>query len=234
MPGIRIAAAGASFLLFLTVALGSALAQSATAGAAGQPLPLLQFVHAKSKAKLRLHPKMAAKWAKTKKTVRRTVAKRTVAKRHEAIVDARPVQVPTPPATPGNIWPVPDTVAPNGTAEVAPDQAPTPVTTEPVVETDPNQIVAGGHSVQTALPNGINEADVADNAAKKGEKTAATPKPMVHAMVVKADAADSAMPTNPIDSASWIAHVLAALGGALTAGAVAWFLIRPAPGRTYG
>ena len=39
---------------------------------------------------------------------------------------------------------------------------------------------------------------------------------------------------DPVGSASWIAQVLAALGGAVTAGAVAWFLIGGGPARTYG
>jgi len=39
---------------------------------------------------------------------------------------------------------------------------------------------------------------------------------------------------SPVGSASWIAQLLAALGGAIAAGLVAWFLIRPAPRRHYG
>jgi hypothetical protein len=37
-----------------------------------------------------------------------------------------------------------------------------------------------------------------------------------------------------VGGASWIAQVLAALGGAVAAGAVAWFLIGGGPVRTYG
>lgn len=39
---------------------------------------------------------------------------------------------------------------------------------------------------------------------------------------------------SPVGSASWIAQVLAALGGAAAAGAVAWILIGSGPTRTYG
>ena len=39
---------------------------------------------------------------------------------------------------------------------------------------------------------------------------------------------------NPVGSASWIAQVLAALGGAIAAGSVAWFLIGASPQRMYG
>lgn len=236
MPHIRIVAAGAFVLLFLAVMLDGAAAQSATTGAAGKPLPLLQFVHHKSPAKLRPHPKLAAKFA-TKKTVRRRIVKRTFASPHKAIVDARPTQVPAAAAPPGNIWPTADTATPGDMTRLVPDQAPAAATTEPVVDTDPNQIVTGGHSVQAALPNGLNQADGAADEIKEAAKTTtadpAAPQPVVHAMVVKADAG-SVSPLSPIGSASWIAHVLAALGGALAAGAVAWFLIRPAPERTYG
>lgn len=40
--------------------------------------------------------------------------------------------------------------------------------------------------------------------------------------------------TDPVGSASWIAQALAAFGGAVAAGAVAWFLIGSGPVRTYG
>jgi hypothetical protein len=258
VPGIRIFTAGASFLLFLAVTLGPAAAQSTTAVPAGKPLPLLQFVHAKSKAKLPTHPSRAAKAARTKvkfartrktarKTVRRRIAKRIFAKPHKDIADARPTQAPTAATSPENVWPpadaaapggpAADTTAPNRMAGIAPNQAPAAVTTEQVTDTDPDQIMAGGHSVQTVLPNGLNHADLAAGDVKQAAKTtvanAVPPKPVFHAMVVKADA-DSVSSSSPIGSASWIAHVLAALGGALAAGVVAWFLISPAPGRTYG
>jgi hypothetical protein len=37
-----------------------------------------------------------------------------------------------------------------------------------------------------------------------------------------------------VGSTSWILQVMAALGGAVAAGSVAWFLIGAAPQRTYG
>ncbi len=46
--------------------------------------------------------------------------------------------------------------------------------------------------------------------------------------------ADARAGAGPVGSASWIAQVLAALGGAVAAGAVAWFLIGSGPLRTYG
>ena len=38
---------------------------------------------------------------------------------------------------------------------------------------------------------------------------------------------------NPVGGPTWIAHVLAALGGAIAAGAVAWFLINPLTVQSY-
>ena len=45
---------------------------------------------------------------------------------------------------------------------------------------------------------------------------------------------DTNQNTSTIGSASWIAQVLAALGGAITAGVLAWFLIGAGPVRSYG
>jgi hypothetical protein len=54
----------------------------------------------------------------------------------------------------------------------------------------------------------------------------------VHAMI--ATATPAADDPSPVGSFSWILHVLAALGGAVATGALAWFLISPAPQRNYG
>jgi hypothetical protein len=260
MPLVRIVSAGASFLLFLAVTLTGAAAQTAPDGAAGQPLPLLQFVHKGrvSRPKLRPHPELARRLAK-RKPIERRIAKRTFIKRHGALAEARHAIRPRVIAqaaagAPGqDIWPSAETAAPAGIASLAPDQVPAPVATEAVVDTNPNQIVASGHSVPTAMPSGGNTDNVAPapaaspnslpaaNVAARGStptaKTTAPQSgaatPVVRAMVVKAEP-QSANPADPIGSASWIAHVLAALGGAIAAGAVAWFLIRPAPERTYG
>jgi len=183
---------------------------------------------------------------------------------HHAIADARhqampavpdestaAVTTPTPAATataalPPGIWPgansalpgdmTPGT-APAGPAALAPQPASGSVTTEAVVDTDPNEIVGNDQKVQTAVPaappHAVKIAASEPPPAAKPPQAAASapsaaPTPVVHAMVARPTA------SSPVGSASWIAHVLAALGGALTAGVVAWFLIRPAPERTYG
>jgi hypothetical protein len=55
---------------------------------------------------------------------------------------------------------------------------------------------------------------------------AAEPAPMVMAAAHEDE--------NQVGSASWIAQVLAALGGAIAAGSVAWFWIGASPRRMYG
>jgi hypothetical protein len=118
------------------------------------------------------------------------------------------------------------------------------VTTEHVVDTDPNGILNGGHAVPAAMPTPVTPAAAALNpqpavAAKPATaipsppvKVAAVapagPKTPLHAMLFRPSAPSA------VGSASWIAQLLAALGGAIAAGAVAWFLIRPAPERHYG
>jgi hypothetical protein len=241
MPRIRIATAGASILFFLAVTLGSAAAQSATTGSVGKPLPLLQFIRHKSERKLPPHSKLAATVIKKKKAFRERIAKRAVAaKPHRAIVDARPTPAPAPAASGAvaeNLWPGANAAPPGAMPTLTPDQPPPSVTTEPTVDTDPNQIVTGSHSVEAALPNGLNrtappanpvQAAPPADPVKTTAVASAAPVPVVHAMIVKAE------PQSPIGSAAWLAQVLAALGGAIAAGAVAWFLIKPAPERTYG
>ena len=56
---------------------------------------------------------------------------------------------------------------------------------------------------------------------------------------VHADASQTAQTASDqnattVGSASWIAQVLAALGGAIAAGVVAWFLLGTGPQRMYG
>jgi hypothetical protein len=254
MPRIRIATAGASFLFFLAVTLGSAAAQYEATGPVGKPLPLLQFTQHKVKARLPPHPKLAVMAAKKKKVFRERIARHIAAKPHRAIVDAGPASAPlaydaTPEnsampensVVPENSWPTASAGPPDAMPTLAPDRPPPSVTTESTVNADPDQIVTGGHSVQAALPNGLDQAAPPAAPVKAQAKTqvkttataSAASAPAVHAMVVRAEPRNTSAPS-PIGSASWIEHVLAALGGAITAGAVAWFLIKPAPERNYG
>jgi hypothetical protein len=256
MARSRIAAVGASCLLVLAAALGGAKAQTT----AGRPLPLLQIDHAKTAVHAR--HKAVARIARTKfadKPTPRHLARRVQARTR--IADAGR-DLPAPPATPPRAapqsdsqptWPAPaaDNVAvptgsspAGGVTPVASAAAPTAtVVTEPVVDTDPNGILNGGHAVPAALPVPVTPAA----SAPKPQPPAAQPAAANASPQLKVAAAASVAPQttvramlfkpstpSPVGSVSWLTHVLAALGGAIAAGAVAWLLIRPAPERTYG
>lgn len=253
LPQVRVLAAGASVLLLLGTPLTGAAAQSTT----GAPMPLLQFVqhgavvhhendlhHGRklSTVRRRSHATLAERHIR-KRPVEHRFAKRVPARPHDEIAAAQPAPAETAASTlPQNVWPGPAVPTPTNTAALAPDRNAAPVTTEAVVDDNPNQIVGGDHSVQTALPNGLNAANpipappvkalASTTVPKAAAVTVAAAAPTVHAMMVKAVSDDGQ--SGPVGSASWIAHVLAALGGAIAAGAVAWFLIRPAPERNYG
>jgi hypothetical protein len=247
MARVRIAAMSASFLLALAATLGVAEAQTA-----GAPLPLLQIDHAKSAA--HPHHATAARVARAKsadKPAHRHFAKHTAKGVHgkTRVADARS-DSPAPPAKaqPQNVWPTPAlgyaaTPRPEDgtTAALAPSAAPASVTTEQVVGTDPNGILNGRHSVPAAMPVpvasavGAPKTPAAKSATtgpaplvKVASAAATAPKLPLHAMLFRPSAPGA------MGSASWIAQLLAALGGAIAAGAVAWFLIRPAPERNYG
>jgi hypothetical protein len=244
MPRIRIGAIAASFLVVVGVTVGSAAAQTATVGSTGKPLQLL--APQKSEAKPGLHARSTAKVANTTHLKRR-IARHMPAKTRKTVVQVQPAAATA--ALPANIWPTAHAAAPGnmgtgGLAALAPQPAPASISTEPMVDTDPDEIVANGHTVQTASPEKDDRSGLAaghqQQAAAPGNSVSAkdamlgdsgTLTPVVRAMVVKAVPED---PPSPVGSATWIAHVLAALGGALTAGVLAWFLIGPAPQRHYG
>ncbi len=255
--GIKVASA--SCLLALAATVGVAQAQTA-----GAPLQLLQIDHAKTA--IHPHHRAAARTARAEaahEITHRHTAKHFARHTHTKtrVADAGH-DLPAPPAvhqaTPRNdaqnIWPTSTTAAlgyaaspkspDRPTAALAPSAAPASVTTEQVVDSDPNGILNGGHAVPAALPAPVTPAAAAPKpkppaAAKPAEASVsapvkmaaaapAAPKPPIHAMLFKPSA------PSPVGSASWIAQLLAALGGAVAAGAVAWFLIRPAPQRHFG
>lgn len=91
----------------------------------------------------------------------------------------------------------------------------------------------------TSLPNpanghGASDAAAANDSAAAVPAAAATPQTLAAAPVAEPNKDRTGQTTDAVGSASWIAQVLAALGGAVAAGAVAWFLIGGGPVRTYG
>ncbi len=210
MLSIRIVAAGA---VSLVMAVGGAAAQTTTNTAPGKPIPLLQILTQPDKTKTKLHAKRMS---------------RTAGKTHIASAKAKPVR---PMQAAAEAPEAADAAAP---AEIA--------VAEPVAElapafTDrmPSEVTIAGQSVQVVSADEVNEIDLATNDVEAAARTAA-PSPIVEAapQSVPAKAAPPQGDAREVSNASWIAQVLAALGGAIAAGSLAWFLIGPAPQRTYG
>jgi hypothetical protein len=233
----------ASSVALLAVTMGSAAAQDATG--VGKPLSLLQFAQHRAKTPPYARAKAVEKLAK-KAPAKRRIATRVPAKprhllaavqRHPAVQPAlEPVQTSRAAPQP-SIWPAVNAAAPAAIAMPAPPAAPQNVTTEHVLSDAPNDIAANGRLAQAVPPADPNVPDPAaehhDAAAAEmaAPAQAAAPEPVVRAMVVTPEPAES-NEQSAVGSASWMAQVLAALGGAVTAGAVAWFLIlrrRPEP-----
>ncbi len=241
MPNTRLSAAGAAALLVLGLAAGNATAQTATGDAPGKPLQLLKIVEQPSRPKTRPHAKTGM--LKSSKThVARLEHKRPHA----------PAQTAAAP-TPASTLPAANYSAPMSFAAAEPAPAPqlAPAPSAPF----PSELVVGGQTVQVASPNAVNDIDLAatdkdalGGAATPGGATAsmAAASSAVASTVSAGDAAEptakldsmnaaSAQPqVSPVGSTSWLLQVLAALGGAVAAGSVAWFLIGSTPQRTYG
>jgi hypothetical protein len=104
---------------------------------------------------------------------------------------------------------------------------------------EPSELVVGDETVQVQSSDRISPIDLAADkqdatapkSALQSDIAATQPagQPPARAMVMKPD-----RPASDVGSASWIAQVLAALGGAVAAGSVAWFLIGSATLRQYG
>ena len=250
MPSHRIIGASA---VLLAVTIGSAAAQQETS--AGKPLQLLQFARHQAKAPphRRARPvEKLAKPAEVKRHVAKNVvakhhkmcaAIQSHAVHPHKIAEAAPAPAPqpaqpTPAAPPATIWPAVNAAAPAAVAMPVLPAAPQNVTTERVVSDAPDDIAANGQISQAAIPAQPNDAAAEPHAApfdtpapaqSAAPETAApaqnaASEPVVRAMVATPDPAESNA-GSPVGSASWMMQVLAALGGAVAAGAVAWFLI---------
>lgn len=225
-----IVAAGTIFL----AAAGSATAQTATEPAPGKPIPLLQILEKPAPAKS--HVKTAAKPHKKFAARHHTTGKHATAAADASAPAPAPSPAPPAPAPTGteaasdSIWPAVNasSLANAGTGAPTPDAA--PASSDPPV----GALVVDGQTVKIASPDEVNELDLAadnatatpDAALKNDFAQVATPN---HAAV----GAPAKKPANAVGSATWVAQVLAALGGAIAAGSAAWFLIGSTPQRTY-
>ena len=232
----------------VALAVNSAVARSATSEQAGKPLALLAGLRPPHESKHSVHAKTAHA------TIERTAAKKTrrarmaaahtrhisagkIAKnghkhRERAVTASAFAEEPPAPAAenlvPRRDWPAVNTVSP---AEATATPAPQTATAND--DANPSTVRVDGQTVRVDEPGQINSLDLA---AKNDEMPAATPtsRPDAAAAAPTALATPAHRDTSPVGSASWIAQVLAALGGAVAAGAVAWFLIGGGPLRTYG
>jgi len=232
MPNIRFIAAGAVVLLVSGLAAGSAAAQTATGDTPGKPLQLLKIVEQPNK--LRTKPHAHAKAAAVK--VPKTHIARAGHKRPRLPAQTMAVAAPT------NVSPAAGSVVPMNFAAAEPAPAPqlAPTSSTPF----PSELVVGGQTVQVASPNAVNDIDLAASD-KDAQGSAAAPSGAAGTVLAanatepttKSDAISSVSvppPGSPVGSTSWLLQVFAALGGAVAAGSVAWFLIGSAPQRTYG
>jgi hypothetical protein len=145
-----------------------------------------------------------------------------------------------------NAWPAAPTAmtADATTLAPVPQIPPAPQIVAPVAGATASELVVDGQTIQVASTDQANEIDLAANDAvvasdaSLGTMIASNAAPTeVTEPAVKPDAA-SAMAAQAqgadVSSTSWFLQVMAALGGAVAAGSVAWFLIGSAPQRMYG
>jgi len=187
---------------------------------------------------------------------------RTRARHILARVDQRPAPAQPAPQTPAaDVEPTPNTAPalavstngsqPDGSPVAAGDVGvePAPGAISPPPDDGLRAIVVDGQTVQVASPNEVNDIDrdadmstAPEDAALKGDFSAFAPAAPAEPTASAALAGPTAPATmaaaapqavSPIGSASWIAKLLAALGGAIAAGSAAWFLIGSAPPRIY-
>lgn len=249
MLRIRIVATGALFSALLLAAgltAGRAVAQTASSPAAGSPLQLLKTAEQPNDApNAKHHARSVAKsMVAARKEPRHRHRLRIAAKRRHAAPQVAETAPPPPAASApadargsASVWPAVNTAQPIGVATVQPAPAPASTPTDP----PPGELVGGGQKVKVASPGEVNDIDLAagDKAAQASDAAPAVAAPAIAETAAVAQKSDSMKATpapqgSPIGSTSWLLQVLAALGGAVTAGSVAWFLIGGAPQRTYG
>jgi hypothetical protein len=226
MPRIRIVFTGMMAAIAVTLAVSGARAQAATSEPSDAPPAALAGL-------MPPHESGTAHHAKTAH-VKKAAAKKLAAKisKKSNTIAAVPSPQPRAAATdalPANPWP--DAVPSATVAAAAPPET-APANDEPA----PSEVVVGGQTVQIAASDEINAIDLAADNVEKETPTAGPADRADIAPAPQTALASRAMPgdANALGGASWIAQALAALGGAVAAGAVAWFLIGSGPVRMYG
>ena len=159
MLRFRIVSAAVVAALAVVLAVSGALAQSATTGQAGQPLPLLAGLRPPHEAKAHVRAKTSHR--ASKKTAAKKLAARTklASKQTHHIAATQETQPPAQPAQatpPPNVWPAADAAPPADIAAASPPQ-----TAPPADDPPPSEILVGGQTVQIAAPDQVNAIDLA-------------------------------------------------------------------------
>jgi hypothetical protein len=214
MPALRIATAGAA-LLVLTA--GSTIAQP-TGTATSKPISILKILGPSDNAKIKPHGHRLG--MPTWRTHAFAAHQKT---RHVlAVAPAAAAQA--------DIWADPEAARATQVASDEPEQQGAAV----AAESAPSALLVGGRAVRVVSPDDANEIDLAADApevaASKGPRSdiAAAQPPEAETVAVAQAREPSAAGTS-----AWVAQLLAAIGGAMAAASVAWFLIGSAPQRTY-
>jgi hypothetical protein len=213
MPALRIATAGAA-LLVLTA--GSTTAQP-TGTATSKPISILKILAASDNAKIKLHGHRLgmATWRT------HAVAAHQKTRHLLAVAPAAAAQA--------DIWADPEATRAPQVASDEPEQQ-----GAAAAESAPSALLVGGRAVRIVSPDDANEIDLAADApevaASKGPRSdiAAAQSPEAETVAVVQAREPSAAGTS-----AWVAQLLAAIGGAMAAASVAWFLIGSAAQRTY-
>jgi hypothetical protein len=240
-------------------------AQTAATAPVGKPLALLaglppphegkhkdtrHLAHAKAaheKTAAKTHGRLAAHTTHTSAT---KLAARHHGHHEQAVTASAFADEPPPQATPTSApaptsnWPVVNSAPTNNTAPPMDDAAIAPAAANAPANADAASAYPdpGPAKVETIKITAANATSLPDRAAGPVAPAAATTSAIATATpvaaaqtVLAAPVVQEAASKSEVGSASWIAQVLAAFGGAVAAGAVAWFLIGGSrPIRTYG
>ncbi|HEY1746234.1 MAG TPA: hypothetical protein VGG11_05670 [Xanthobacteraceae bacterium] len=260
MLSLRGVTTGAVVLLMSGAAITGAVAQTATTDAPGKPLQLLRIIEAPARPKAVVHNRIHAalhRAVATRNLKRHTVvAEAKVEQSEPTAQDAPPPAVSmddtdtTAPTTLAAAEPSP---AP-AFAPSAPAIGPLTVGNQLVdvasqadvnaLDLAANKTGNGFMTTASANTTPANAAPVdavpSDQVATKVAALSAPAAAVVSEVASKTDFFKAAAATPApqaarlmVGSPGWIAQVMAALGGAVAAGGIAWFLIGSAPRRSY-
>jgi len=236
MLSIRVIAASAvscALAVAFVAAPAGVRAQTATDAAPGKPIPLLQILAKPEKTKTKPHLKRVSKAARKihLATVHRRLAAARTAPAHSAIPAASHAADAPAPAPAAAVAPWPETPPAAAAAPAVPA----------AIAPDPSQITVAGQTVQIVSSDEVSDIDRAASEANAAPVTPAAATTTASTDIDKAQppapsmvAATVMQAHSEVGSASWIAQILAALGGAGAAGFLAWFLMGSTPQRTYG